>query len=65
MLKYDKTDISEGIDINKTNKSNKCKFFYYWYFLNKNFSYGPFTCDICYDMAQRSTGFTNIAIAHI
>ena len=34
-----------------------------WYFLNKNFSYGPFTCDGCYDMVQRSADF--IAIVHI
>ena len=41
MLKYDKIDISEGIDADKTNKSRECKFCHYWYFLNKNFSYGP------------------------
>ena len=63
MLKYDKIDISEGIDINKTNESIECKFCHYWYFLNKNFSYGPFTCDGCYDMVQRSADF--IAIVHI
>ena len=28
-------------------------------------SYGPFTCDGCYDMVQRSTDFKNIAIVHI
>ena len=26
MLKYDKIDISEGIDVNKTNKSKECMF---------------------------------------
>ena len=36
-----------------------------WYFLNKNFSYGPFTCDGCYAMVQRSTDLKNIAIVHI
>ena len=39
MLKYDRIDISEGIDVDKTNKSRECKFCHYWYFLNKNFSY--------------------------
>ena len=29
MLKYDKIDISEGIDLNKTNKSKECMFFHY------------------------------------
>ena len=65
MLKYDRTDISEGIDTNKTNESKECMFCHYWYFLNKNFSYGPYTCDGCYDIVQRSTDFKNITIVHI
>ena len=65
MLKYDKTDISEGIDVDKTNESRECKFCHYWYFLNKNFSYGPFTCDGCYAIVQKSTDFKNIAIIHV
>ena len=39
-------------------------FCHYWYFLNKNFSYGPYLCDGCYDIVQRSTDFQNIAIVH-
>ena len=57
MLKYDRIDIAEGIDLDKTNKSRECKFCHYWYYLNKNFSYGPFTCDGCYNIVQRSTDF--------
>ena len=64
MLKYDRIDISEGIDVNKTNESKECKFCHYWYFLNKNFSYGPYTCDGCYDIVQRSIDFRNIAVVH-
>ena len=65
MLKNDRIDNSEGIDVNKTNESKECKFCRYWYFLNKIFSYGPYTCDGCYDIVQRSTDFKNIAIVHI
>ena len=65
MLKYDKIDITEGIGLDKTNKSRECMFCHYWYFINKNFSYGPFTCDDCYNMVQRSTDFKNIAIVHV
>ena len=53
------------IDVNKTNKSRQCMFCHYWYYLNKTFSYGPFTCDGCYSIVQRSTNFKNIAIVHI
>ena len=55
MLEYDRIDISEGIDLNKTNKSKECMFCHYWYFLHKNFSYGPYLCDGCYNMTQKST----------
>ena len=65
MLKYDKIDIIEGIDLDKTNKSKECMFCHYWYYLNKNFSYGPFSCDGCYNIVQRSTDFKNIAIIHL
>ena len=65
MLKCDKIDISEGIDADKTNESRECKFCHYWYFLNKNFSYGPFTCDGCYTIVQKSTDFKDITIIHV
>ena len=65
MLKYDKIDITEDIDLNKTNKSKKCMFCRYWYYLNKNFSYSPFTCDGCYDIVQTSTDFKHIAIIYV
>ena len=42
MLKYDKIDVTEGIDLDKTNKSKECMFCHYWYYLNKIFTYGPF-----------------------
>ena len=32
MLEYDRIDISEGIDIKKTNASIECKICHYWYF---------------------------------
>ena len=40
-------------------------FHHHWYYLNKSFSYGPFTCDGCYNIVQRSTDFKNIAIVRV
>ena len=57
ILEYDKIDISEGIDVNKTNKSKECMLCHYWYFLDKNFSYGPYLCDGCYNFSQKSRDF--------
>ena len=65
MLKYDKIDITGGIDVNKNNKSKEYMFCHYWYYLNKSFSYGPFTWYGCYNIVQRSTDFKNIAIDHV
>ena len=65
MLEYDRIDISEGIDVGMTDRSKECKCCHYWYFLNKKFSYGPYLCDGCYNIVQKSTDFKNIAIANI
>ena len=65
MLEYDRIDISEGIDVDKTHKSKECMLCRYWYFLNKNFSYGPFLCDGCFNIMQKSNNFKNIAIVHV
>ena len=65
MLEYDRIDISDGLDVDKTNKSKECTFCHYWYFLNKNFSYGPYLCDGCYNMTQKSINFKNIDIFYV
>ena len=31
MLEYEKIDISEGIDVNKTNLSKECNICHYWF----------------------------------
>ena len=64
MLKY-KIDITEEIDVDKTNKSRECMFCHYWYYLSKNFSSGPFTCYGCYNIVQKSTDFKNNAIVRV
>ena len=65
MLEYDRIDISEGIDVNMSSKSKEYMLCHYWYFLNKNFSCGPYLCDGCYNIMQKSIKFKNIAIVHV
>ena len=65
MLKYDKIDISEGIDINKTNKPKECMLCHYWYFLEMNFSNRLYLCDGCYNIMQKSIDSKNIAIVYV
>ena len=45
MLEYDRIDISEGIDTNKTSASKECNICHYWVFLDKNFNYGLYLCN--------------------
>ena len=65
MLEYDRIDISEGIDIDKTNKSKECNICHYWYFLDKNFNYDPYLCNGCHDLMQKAMSFKNVAIVFI
>ena len=65
MLEYGRIDISEGIDVDKTNKSKECMFCHYWYFLDKNFSYRPYLCGGFYNVTQKSTGSKNINIVYV
>ena len=55
MLECDRINISEGTDVDKTDRSKECMFYRYWYFLNKNLKYGQCLCDGCYYILQRST----------
>ena len=65
MLEYERIDISEGIDVDKTNKSKECMLCHYWYFFHKNFSYGPCLCDGCYNMTQKSIDFKSTDIVYV
>ena len=63
MLENDRTDISDGIDINKCEETSRkrslCKFYY---FLDKNFKHGPYLCDGCYDMSIKAVSMQNLTI---
>ena len=39
LLYYDRTDISPGIDVNKTSKLKECNIYHYWYLLDKGFKF--------------------------
>ena len=60
MLEYDRIDISEGIDLNKSNdKSKECDICHYWFFLDKHFSYQPRLCNRCHDLMQKAMSFND------
>ena len=65
MLEYDRIDISEEIDINKTSKSKECKIYHYWYFKDIDFKYEPYLCNNCHSLMQKAVSFSNITIVYV
>ena len=65
MLEYDRIDISEGIDINKTSASKECDICHYWYFLDKKFNYEPYLCNGSHDLMQKAMNFNDAAVVSI
>ena len=39
MLYFDRIEVSEGTDANKTSASKECDICHYWYFLNYSLSF--------------------------
>ena len=65
MLEYDGIDISEGIDINKTNASKECDIRYYWYFLDTGFKQEPYIWNGCHDLMQKAINFNHVTIVSV
>ena len=65
MLYFDRIDISEGTDINKTSASKECDICHYWYFLNYSFKFQPNVCNRCHDLLMMSMNLSDIAILNI
>ena len=64
MLEYDRIDVSEGNDVNKTNSSKECDICHYWYFKHIDFKYEPYLYNGCHDLMQKSMSFNNVAIIY-
>ena len=65
MLEYDQIDISEEIDVNKTNLWKECDICHYWYFKDIGFKYEPYLCNGCHDLMQKAISFNNVAIVYV
>ena len=65
MLEYERIDISEGIDVNKTNLSKECDICHYWYFKDIGFKYETYLCNGCHDLMQKALTFNIVAIVYV
>ena len=57
MLEHDRIDISEVIDINKTNTSRECNICHYWYFKDIGFKHEPYLFNSCHNLMQKAMYF--------
>ena len=62
MLQYQKTDVSEGIDVNKTSASNECELCHYWFLKHVGFKFEEHVCNKCHDLLTMAYSLKNIAI---
>ena len=50
MIQYQKIDVPEGIDVNKTSASKECELFHYWFFKDIGFKFEEHVCNKCCDL---------------
>ena len=65
MLYYERINISEGVDVNKTSASKECDICHYWYFINFSFKFQPNVYNRCHDLLRMSINLSDIAILNI
>ena len=62
MLQYQKIDISERIEINKTNASKECEVCHYWFLKDIGFKFEEYVCNKCHDLLMIAYSLKDIAI---
>ena len=62
MLRNQKIDASEGIDINKTSASKECELFRYWFFKDIGFKFQEPVCNKCHDVLTIAHSLKDIAL---
>ena len=65
MLYFDRTDVSEGINVNKTSASKECDVSRYWRFLNYSFKFQPNVCNRWHDLLMIFMNLSDIAVLKI
>ena len=64
MLQYQKIDVSEGIDVNKTSASKECELCHYWFFKDIGFKFEEHVCNKCHDLLTTTYYLKDIAISN-
>ena len=62
MLQYGRIYVSEGIDVDRTNKSKEFMLCHYWYFRDVCYKFQPYLCNSCHAVSAMAYELKNIAI---
>ena len=65
ILEYNRIDILEGIDVNKTSESKGCDICHCWYFKDIGFRYEPYLCNGCHNVMQKAMSFNKVAVLYV
>ena len=65
MLEYDRINISEEIDVNKTNASRECNIYHNWYFSEEGYKNEPYLSIGCHDLMQKAISFNDLSLVSI
>ena len=62
MLRYQKIDVSEGIDVNKSSASIECELCHYWFFKDIGFEFEEHVCNKCHDLLMIAYSLKDIVM---
>ena len=62
MLEFDRIDVAEGIDINKTKAPKECDICHYWYSKDISLTYEPYLYNTCHRLMQKAMNFNDIPV---
>ena len=65
MLQYEKIDVSEEIDINKTSASKESMFCHFWYFKHIGYKFELHICNKYHNMVMTAYELRNMAIWNV
>ena len=60
-MQYNKIDVSEGIDVNKTSSSKECELGHFWFFRDIGFKFEEHACNQCHDLLTMAYSLKDIA----
>ena len=62
MLRSQKIDGSDRIDVNKASASKECGLCHYWFFKDVGFKFEEYVCNGCHDLLTMAHSLKNAAI---